>query len=205
MYKEFDVMTWQQGLMFGFGIVLAFSGVYLICANRKEAMEFNELPPEEKLGRIQAQQREAIATKANDFDTQERHEALVAETKEGAKSLHDRAEQLGTSINAVEEQLAQLSNLTQHKAEAHEVDEVLRQNDAVQGQVSALKGLWMLAQDLSAQTDPVKLRHKIGERAKAWVDLVRQRAEGRAGRAGATPRSARSPHSARQVYVSSTW
>ncbi len=54
----------------------------------------------EKLGRIQAQQREAIATKANDFDTQERHEALVAETKEGAKSLHDRAEQLGTSINA---------------------------------------------------------------------------------------------------------
>ena len=94
----------------------------------------------EKLGRIQAQQREAIATKANDFDTQERHEALVAEMKEGAKSLHDRAEQLGTSINAVEEQLAQLSNLTQHKAEAHEVDEVLRQNDAVQGQVSALKG-----------------------------------------------------------------
>ena len=94
----------------------------------------------EKLGRIQAQQREAIATKANDFDTQERHEALVAETKEGAKSLHDRAEQLGTSINAIEEQLAQLSNLTQHKAEAHEVDEVLRQNDAVQGQVSALKG-----------------------------------------------------------------
>ena len=54
MYKEFDVMTWQQGLMFGFGIVLAFSGVYLICANRKEAMEFNELPPEEKLGRIQS-------------------------------------------------------------------------------------------------------------------------------------------------------
>ena len=40
--------------MFGFGIVLAFSGVYLICANRKEAMEFNEPPPEEKLGRIQS-------------------------------------------------------------------------------------------------------------------------------------------------------
>ena len=54
VYKEFDVMTWQQGLMFGFGIVLAFSGVYLICANRKEAKEFNELPPEEKLGRIQS-------------------------------------------------------------------------------------------------------------------------------------------------------
>ena len=54
VYKEFDAMTWQQGLMFGFGIVLAFSGVYLICANRKEAKEFNELPPEEKLGRIQS-------------------------------------------------------------------------------------------------------------------------------------------------------
>jgi hypothetical protein len=72
--------------------------------------------------------------------------------------------------------------------------------------LSSLKGLWMLAADLSSPADPVKLRQRIGERVRAWTDLVRQRVEkagspkrGGHGSAAAAAADSRTPRTARDA------
>mmetsp|Transcript_72206 Transcript_72206/g.191929 ORF Transcript_72206/g.191929 Transcript_72206/m.191929 type:complete len:679 (+) Transcript_72206:121-2157(+) len=92
-----------------------------------------------KLSEELGDHREAIATKADNAEVQDRHEAHVAEAATSMTSLREASEHLSISINSVQEQVAHVSSMTSTKAERHEVDEILRMNEAVQEQVASLK------------------------------------------------------------------
>ena len=86
-----------------------------------------------------AEHRESIATKADATEVLERHESHVAEAATSMTSLREASEHLSISINSVQEQVAHVASSAATKAERHEVDEILRMNEAVQEQVASLK------------------------------------------------------------------
>ena len=70
---------------------------------------------------------------------------------------------------------------------------------------SALKGLWILAADLSNAADPVGLRATVSQRVTAWHSLVKQHSEtqrARSARGGPPPTSTpMDPRSARALNM----
>jgi len=139
----------------------------------------------DKLAEQQEYQLRTIKTKADAETVQDRHENHVVETSSAISGLKDQSEQLGASINMVEEQIGQISVLASEKADRDELDAIIMMSQSLQTQVSGVKGelqntltaieVWMLEQGskrshgMKLQTHPSerKLPSRLGDRSSA--------------------------------------
>lgn len=124
----------------------------------------------------QSDHKAILNIKADENEVAQRHETHVGETSKTLNGLQEAAEHLSISINSVEEQVAQVAGIASAKAERSDVDEMLRINESVQEQVSALKAelqgtlkaleTWILEQN-TRKSHGMKLQQKPADKSKA--------------------------------------
>ena len=120
----------------------------------------------------QGQHTAQLATKADAAEATARHQHHVIESTHALNGLREVTEHLGISINSVEESVNLVASQTGAKADTRDVHEVMTMNEAVQAQVSALKGelqgtlkaleTWILEQN-TKKTHGMKLQPKPTE------------------------------------------
>ena len=118
---------------------------------------------------VQTDHKAQLLTKADAAAVQDRHERHVQESTNALNGLREVTEHLGISINSVEESVNLVAGQTATKAETRDVHEMMKMNEAVQGQISALKTelqgtlkaleTWILEQN-TKKTNGIKLQPK---------------------------------------------